>query len=154
VAGEGPDPLPAVSSWGRARLMGSVPEIDRRDALCAAVGLCRGLSVLAMYTAFEYGPVTVVSPLIAGYPLVTLLLSRPFLGKEDVGPQLVTGVPGAGSGVVVLLVTRARKFGMPILRIARPSRDTDAVLAAGELPHRPYLTFYSGGAAYVRPSRL
>ena len=45
-----------------------------------------------------------ISPLIAGYPLVTLLLSRAFLGKEDVGPQLIAGVAGAVCGVVLLLV--------------------------------------------------
>jgi len=104
--GRAPTRCRRCPSRGRARLVGTVPEIDRRDALWfAAVGLCSGLSVLAMYTALEYGPVTVVSPLIAGYPLVTLLLSRAFLGKEDVGPQLITGVPGAGCGVVLLLVT-------------------------------------------------
>jgi drug/metabolite transporter (DMT)-like permease len=53
-----------------------------------------------MFAALEYGPVTVISPLIAGYPLVTLLLSRAFLGKEDVGPQLIAGVTGAVCGVV------------------------------------------------------
>ena len=41
---------------------------------------------------------------IAGYPLVTLLLSRAFLEKEDVGPQLIAGVTGAVCGVVLLLV--------------------------------------------------
>jgi drug/metabolite transporter (DMT)-like permease len=40
-----------------------------------------------MYAALEYGPVTIISPVIAGYPLVTLLLSRGFLEKEDVGPS-------------------------------------------------------------------
>jgi drug/metabolite transporter (DMT)-like permease len=58
----------------------------------------------AMYAALKYGPVTVISPLIAGYPLVTLLLSRAFLGKEDVGPQLMAGVTGVVCGVVLLLV--------------------------------------------------
>jgi drug/metabolite transporter (DMT)-like permease len=87
------------------RAGGTIPEIDRRGALWfAAVGLCNGLSVLAMYAALEYGPVAVISPLIAGYPLVTLLLSRAFLGKEDVGPQLIAGVTGAVCGVVLLLV--------------------------------------------------
>jgi drug/metabolite transporter (DMT)-like permease len=57
-----------------------------------------------MYAALEYGPVAIVSPLIAGYPLVTLLLSRAFLRTENVGPQLVAGVTGAVSGVVLLLV--------------------------------------------------
>jgi drug/metabolite transporter (DMT)-like permease len=88
-----------------ARTGGSIPKIDHRGALWfAAVGLCNGLSVLAMYAALEHGPVAVISPLIAGYPLVTLLLSRAFLRKENVGPQLVAGVTAAVCGVVLLLV--------------------------------------------------
>jgi drug/metabolite transporter (DMT)-like permease len=84
----------------------TIPDIDRRGALWfAAVGLCNGLAVLAMDAALASGPVTIISPLIAGYPLVTLLLSRAFLGKEDVGPQLIAGVTGAVCGVVLLLVT-------------------------------------------------
>jgi drug/metabolite transporter (DMT)-like permease len=87
------------------RAGGTVPDIDWRGALWfAAVGLCNGLSVLAMYAALEYGPVAVVSPLIAGYPLVTLLLSRAFLGREDVGLRLIAGVAGTVCGVVLLLV--------------------------------------------------
>jgi drug/metabolite transporter (DMT)-like permease len=92
-----------VSAFARAG--GTVPNIDPRGALWfAAVGLCNGLSVLAMYAALEYGPVTVISPLIAGYPLVTLLLSRVLLVKEEVGPQLIAGVSGAVCGVVLMLV--------------------------------------------------
>ena len=88
-----------------ARGGGTIPNIDHHGALWfAAVGLCNGLSVLAMYAALEFGPVAVISPLIAGYPLVTLLLSRVFLGKEDVSPQLIAGVTGAVCGVVLLLV--------------------------------------------------
>jgi drug/metabolite transporter (DMT)-like permease len=88
-----------------ARAGGTIPDIDRRGALWfAAVGLCNGLSVLAMYGALKYGPVTVVSPLIAGYPLVTLLLSRALLVKEGVGPQLIAGVACVVCGVVLLLV--------------------------------------------------
>jgi hypothetical protein len=33
-----------------------------------------------------------------------LLLSRAFLGKDDLGPQLITDVTGAVCGVVLLLV--------------------------------------------------
>jgi drug/metabolite transporter (DMT)-like permease len=88
-----------------ARAGGTIPDIDRRGALWfAVVGLCNGLAVLAMYAALEHGPVVIVSPIIAGYPLVTLLLSRAFLGKEDVGPQVIAGVTGAVCGVVLLLV--------------------------------------------------
>ena len=87
------------------RAGGIVPAIDYRGALWfAAVGLCNGLAVLAMYGALASGPVTIVSPLIAGYPLVTLLLSRVFLAKEVVSPQLIAGVTGVVSGVVLLLV--------------------------------------------------
>ncbi|MBV9377658.1 MAG: DMT family transporter [Alphaproteobacteria bacterium] len=85
---------------------GTIPNIDHRGALWfAVVGLCNGLAVLAMYTALKYGPVVLVSPIIAGYPLVTLLLSRAFLAKQDVGPQLIAGVTAAVGGVVLLLVT-------------------------------------------------
>ena len=84
---------------------GTIPNIDHRGALWfAVVGLCNGLAVLVMYTALKYGPVVLVSPIIAGYPLVTLLLSRAFLAKQDVGPQLIAGVTGAVGGVVLLLV--------------------------------------------------
>jgi drug/metabolite transporter (DMT)-like permease len=87
------------------RAGGAVPDIDHRGALWfAVVGLCNGFSVLAMYGALASGPVTIVSPLIAGYPLVTLLLSRAFLAKEEVGPQMIAGVGGVVSGVVLLLV--------------------------------------------------
>jgi drug/metabolite transporter (DMT)-like permease len=83
----------------------TIPDIDHRGALWfAVVGLCNGLSVLAMYAALEYGPVSVVSPIVAGYPLVTLLLSRAFLEKERVGPQMIGGVTSAVCGVVLLLV--------------------------------------------------
>ena len=84
---------------------GTVPTIDYRGALWfAAVGLCNGLAVLSMYGALASGAVTIVSPLIAGYPLITLLLSRALLAKEKMGPQLIAGVTGVVSGVVLLLI--------------------------------------------------
>jgi len=87
------------------RASGTVSSIDRRGALWfAAVGLCNGLAVFAMYGALASAPITVVSPLISGYPLVTLLLSRIFLTKKDVGPQLMAGVTSAVCGVALLLV--------------------------------------------------
>jgi drug/metabolite transporter (DMT)-like permease len=58
-----------------------------------------------MYAALEYGPVTVVASIVAGYPLVTLLLIRAFLEKEHVDPQMIGGVSSAVCGVVLLLVT-------------------------------------------------
>jgi len=84
-----------------------MPMIDHRGALWfAAVGLCNGLSVLAMYGALEHGPVAIISPLIASYPLVTLLLSRVFLSKEDLRPQLIVGVTATVCGVILLFVAK------------------------------------------------
>jgi drug/metabolite transporter (DMT)-like permease len=92
-----------VSAFARAG--GTIPDINYRGALWfSAVGLCNGLSVLSMYAALRYGPVAVVSPLIAGYPLVILLLSRALLGKEDAGPQLIGSVIGSVCGVLLLLM--------------------------------------------------
>jgi uncharacterized membrane protein len=57
-----------------------VRRFDRRGSLWfAAVGLCNGLSVLSLYAALSRGPVALVAPLVASYPLVTLLLSFAFL---------------------------------------------------------------------------
>jgi len=79
---------------------------DRRGALWfAAVGICNGLAVLAVYAALGKGPVTVVSPLIAGYPLVTLVLSRLFLKGEPVGTLLIVGVAVTVGGVILLILT-------------------------------------------------
>ena len=79
---------------------------DRRGALWfAGVGLCNGCAVLSMYAALGRGPVTLVSPLIATYPLVTLLLSARFLKRERVDARLAAAVAITVGGVVVLLVT-------------------------------------------------
>lgn len=79
---------------------------DRRGVLWfAAVGLCNGCAVLSMYAALGRGPVTVVSPLIATYPLVTLLLSVRLLERERVNARLTAAVAITVGGVVLLLIT-------------------------------------------------
>jgi drug/metabolite transporter (DMT)-like permease len=79
---------------------------DRRGVLWfAAVGLCNGSAVLSMYAALDRGPVTLVSPLIATYPLVTLLLSNQFLKHERVDARVVGPVVLTVGGVVLLLMT-------------------------------------------------
>ena len=91
-----------------ALLPGHGPErkFDHRGALWfAAIGLCNGSAVLAMYAALGRGPVTLVSPLIATYPLVTLLLSFRFLKRESVDARLVFAVAMVVGGVVLVLIT-------------------------------------------------
>ncbi len=76
---------------------------DRRGVFWfVAVGLCNGLGVLAMYAALNRGQVSVVSPLVATYPLFTLALSALFLREEKFGARVLLGVALTVAGVVVL----------------------------------------------------
>jgi uncharacterized membrane protein len=60
----------------RRRTGGWRPTLSRRAAAWfAGVGLCNGLAVLLMYAALARGPVSLVSPLVATYPLVTVAAS-------------------------------------------------------------------------------
>jgi drug/metabolite transporter (DMT)-like permease len=82
-----------------------VHRFDRRGALWfASVGLCNGLAVLFLFAALGRGPVALVAPLVASYPLVTLLLSFVFLKHEHIGPQLVAAVGVVVGGVVLLII--------------------------------------------------
>lgn len=69
----------------------------------AVIGLSNGLAVIAMYAALNRGSVTLVSPLVATYPLITLLLSAALLRSVRVGLKLVLGVAGTVAGVGLLM---------------------------------------------------
>lgn len=72
----------------------------------AATGLLNGAAVLALYSALERGPVVLVSPIVATYPLFTLALSALWLREERLSGALVAGVALTVTGVVVLLLAR------------------------------------------------
>ena len=61
----------------------------------SAVGLCNGLAMLAMYAALAGGPIAVVAPLVACYPLATLLFGRLLLGPGGLGWRAAAGVARA-----------------------------------------------------------
>lgn len=69
------------------------------------VGVCNGLGVLALYAALARGPVLLVSPLVATYPLVTLALSAIFLRAARIDAMLVIGVASTVAGVMFLVGT-------------------------------------------------
>jgi drug/metabolite transporter (DMT)-like permease len=112
-----PNPMVAVLigySVSSAVLIGSAFVRDRdyirrfnpRGALWfGGVGLCHGLSVLSLYAALGYGPLTLVSPLAAAYPLATLLFSFAFLKHEPVTLQLATAMVLTVGGVALLITT-------------------------------------------------
>ena len=78
---------------------------DRRGAFWfAAVGLCNGSAVLSMYAALARGAVAIVSPLVATYPIATVLLSLVLLKRERIDAPLVAAVSATVGGVALLFV--------------------------------------------------
>jgi drug/metabolite transporter (DMT)-like permease len=67
------------------------------------VGLLNGAAVLAMYSALARGPVAVVAPLVACYPLATLAFSRLLLGAGGLTLGAGLGVAVTVAGVALLL---------------------------------------------------
>jgi len=77
---------------------------DRRGLVWfALVGLCNGMAVFTMYAALAKGEVAVVAPLVAIYPLATLVFSALFLGRVTINPRLIAGVAVTVGGVAALL---------------------------------------------------
>jgi drug/metabolite transporter (DMT)-like permease len=69
----------------------------------AAVGWCNGVAALLMYAALAHGSVALVSPLVATYPLVTVVGSTLLFGKVEGGLQLAFGVALTVVGVALLI---------------------------------------------------
>jgi uncharacterized membrane protein len=62
-----------------------------------------GLAVLLLYAALANGPVALVAPLVATYPLVTIVGSILLHGKIEGGSLFAIGVALTVLGVVFLL---------------------------------------------------
>lgn len=67
------------------------------------IGMLNGLAVLTMYAALGRGPVAVVAPLVACYPLATLAFGRLVLGPAGLARSALTGVGITVVGVALLL---------------------------------------------------
>jgi drug/metabolite transporter (DMT)-like permease len=70
----------------------------------ALVGVCNGAAVLSMYAALARGAVTVVAPVVATYPLFSLLLGGLLLPDQRVTPRSAAGTAlmVAGEGALIL----------------------------------------------------
>ena len=86
---------------GTGRWLAHAPR--RGIAWFIGVGVCNGLAVLLMYAALAQGSVTLVSPLVATHPLVTVAGSMLLLGRRDGGARLALAVAISVAGVVLLL---------------------------------------------------
>jgi drug/metabolite transporter (DMT)-like permease len=91
----------AAMRWRTGRFMARAPPSGR--LWFVGVGVCNGLAVLLLYAALSNGPVTLVSPIVATYPLVTVVLGALVLGAAQRGLRLVAAVVMTVAGVALLL---------------------------------------------------
>jgi drug/metabolite transporter (DMT)-like permease len=69
----------------------------------ACNGICNGIGTLLLYAALGNGPVSLVTPLYATYPLFTVGLSVLFLGNVKITWRLMAGTLLTVGGVVLIL---------------------------------------------------
>jgi drug/metabolite transporter (DMT)-like permease len=69
------------------------------------VGLCNGGAVLCMFSALGMGDVAIVAPLVATFPLFTLLIGHVALRQRDGLRRMLLGAGLTVIGVACLLIT-------------------------------------------------
>ena len=70
----------------------------------AMTGISNGLSALSLFIAIRNGPITLVAPLAAIYPLVTVGLSAVLLKHIDITARIVIGTALTVLGVALVLI--------------------------------------------------
>jgi drug/metabolite transporter (DMT)-like permease len=66
-------------------------------------GISSGLATLTMFAAVRHGPITLVAPIVAVYPLVTVLLSKFMLKHIAITPRIIGGTVLTVAGVALVL---------------------------------------------------
>ena len=92
--------------WGLRITRRKEPRDRVTAAACAwfvAAGVLNGGAVLLMYHALRNGRVGIVAPIVALYPLFTMLFSALFLKTEPLGSRTLIGALVAVAGVIVLV---------------------------------------------------
>ncbi|MBR1125526.1 DMT family transporter [Bradyrhizobium lablabi] len=69
----------------------------------AVTGISNGLSALTLFAAVRNGPIALVAPLLAIYPLVTVILSAMVLKHVAITPRIVAGTVLTVAGVALVL---------------------------------------------------
>jgi len=67
-------------------------------------GICNVLSALTLFAAVRNGPITLVAPIVAVYPLVTVLLSAILLRHVRITLRIVAGTGLTVAGVALVLI--------------------------------------------------
>jgi drug/metabolite transporter (DMT)-like permease len=71
----------------------------------AVTGVSNGLATLSMFAAVRHGPITLVSPIVATFPLVTVLLSAIMLKHIEITSRIVGGTLLTVAGVALVLAS-------------------------------------------------
>ncbi|MEC9432775.1 MAG: DMT family transporter [Pseudomonadota bacterium] len=95
--------LTAVQAWPRLRGRRPAPMPGRARLWFMATGLSNGAAVLLLYAALARGPVAVVAPLVACYPVMTLILNRAVHRDRSLGLVAGLGIAAMAAGVGFLL---------------------------------------------------
>jgi uncharacterized membrane protein len=69
----------------------------------AVTGISNGFSALTLFAAVRYGPITLIAPLVAIYPLVTVILSAIMLKHVSITRRIVAGTVLTVAGVALVL---------------------------------------------------
>ena len=87
------------------RLRRGAPAHRPRAALgwFMATGVLNGGAVLLMYAALAAAPVSLVAPVIAGYPLVTVLLGAALLREERLNARVISGAMLVAAAIAYLV---------------------------------------------------
>ena len=73
--------------------------------ICALAGVFQGLAVASLFQALSRAPVTVVSPIYASQPLITLILAHFFLKRlEAIDFLLALGTMVSVVGVILVIL--------------------------------------------------
>ena len=88
----------------RIRKGSFVPEAPKSGLFWFAVtGISNGFSALTLFAAVRKGPITLIAPLVAIYPLVTVILSAVMLKHVAITRRIVAGTVLTVAGVALVL---------------------------------------------------
>lgn len=90
----------AAGLW---RTRGTERRVTRRGVFAfAAVGMCNGFAVLCWVQSLALGPVTLISPVVACYPVFTMVFGAILLRQTAISANQMLGVGLTVVGVAVL----------------------------------------------------
>lgn len=94
----------AVVIWAVRLARGPRPVGDLPSHLWfMVIGVVNGLGLTCLYAALALGSVTVVAPIVASYPLITMAMAWAMHGREPLAPRAILGMGLSVLGVVLVL---------------------------------------------------